>query len=290
MVDNYDLVASLAAQGGTVTTDSSEDNNGGHWLWSACPPMDSEDPPEAVGEGDLLTWGCYGQSFGDRAKLSTHRTPPQHPSPPPYPCGTCGRTFWHRQNLLAHKKHRGQHRHLCPDCTRTFCLRGDLLRHRAGRACGHGGGRGGGQGGSRGGGQGGYSCLLCGRRFRHKCQLQAHAEEHIATTTTSPPPPPPHRCHRCHQIFEDAASLSHHCSSAHPGGPGEEEEEDRPFVCGLCGRSFCWQESLVIHRRVVHTRGTPTHRPAAHWNRTRTRGQGDKGTAGVGDVPPVGKG
>ncbi|KAM6339022.1 uncharacterized protein O3Q21_001813 [Podargus strigoides] len=176
------------------------------WAPREVPGWERGDP----GDKELLICGICGQSFEDKAGLSTHQG--QHQ------CGACGKVFRHHRNLLTHKKHRGGHRHTCTECHRSFCVKGDLLRHRAS----HGGGDGG----------GGYTCALCGDAFRHERQLQAHRKAHAADAWR--------RCPQCDERFKDEASLQHHRATLC---------EERPFACGRCGRRFSWRESLIIHQR-----------------------------------------
>ncbi|XP_064301342.1 gastrula zinc finger protein XlCGF52.1-like isoform X2 [Phalacrocorax carbo] len=247
MMDNHDLVASLAAWGGTAAEDLPEDDNQRRWVprapaaeesgyttllsgWcNAEPGLCAGDAPRELpgweqgeqpletpvaGARGLLICSTWGQSLKDKAELSAHQG--EHPCPAPsYQCGACGKAFRDRRNLLTHKKHRGRHRHACTECSRTFCLKGDLLRHRAS----HGGER-------------SYACPLCGDSFRHKRDLQAHRQEHASDARR--------KCPKCEKRFEDEAGLSRHRAS---------HCEERPFLCQRCNRSFSWKESLIIHQR-----------------------------------------
>ncbi|XP_039246311.1 zinc finger protein 316-like [Pipra filicauda] len=202
MADNYDLVASLGsvskftdmkeespgevpcAGGDSRTSDASstvaqdgsasEDDDGGRWElgfgaprsgWSdtapgGCagdPPREEPGPPPCDGLG----LSCGAEPGGARA---------EPPAPgPPFVCGTCGKAFRHRRNLLTHKRLRGGNRarHGCPECGRAFCLRGDLLRHR----------------GSHRGRPGCHQCPQCPQCHQHP-QCPQHPQCHQSAGTS----------------------------------------------------------------------------------------------------------
>ncbi|XP_057223869.1 replication initiator 1 isoform X2 [Malurus melanocephalus] len=260
MGDNYDLVASLdpncklthvkeephegvpcarGHSGSPDTTDTSawggsdsKDDAGGHWELAYGVPRsgwrDTEPgicaralPREVPAVSGLL---CSSRGLSSRAEVTLRAHPDR-----PYLCGTCGKSFRHRRNLLAHKKLRGGARaqHGCADCGRTFCLRGDLLRHRdTHRACppGHR---------HFPGEERPFVCGRCGRSFSWKESLELHLREHRA-------PERAHPCPECGRTFSRREYLRLH-RRAHSG--------QRPFLCGRCGRAFASQANLSTHRK-----------------------------------------
>ncbi|NXF13553.1 ZN181 protein, partial [Smithornis capensis] len=184
----------VSSTAGACDGSASGDDDGGQWELGFGAPhsgrCDTElggcagvSPREEPGGSRPLVCDSLGLSCG--AAVRAHLDEP--PRPGPFVCGTCGKSFRHRRNLLAHKKLRGgaRARHGCPECGRTFCLRGDLLRHRG----------------------------------THRARP------------------------RWQQRFAGAAG---------PCRPRAEPCEERPFVCGRCGRGFTWRESLELHLRNHH--------------------------------------
>ncbi|NXA10106.1 ZN181 protein, partial [Sapayoa aenigma] len=127
---------------GACDGSANEDDNRGHrelgfdaphsgWCDTQPGGCAGDSPREEPGGPGPLICDSLGLSCGAAAALRAHLDEPPHPGPP-FVCGTCGRSFRHRRNLLTHKKLRGgaRARHGCAECGLTFCLRGDLLRHR----------------------------------------------------------------------------------------------------------------------------------------------------------------
>ncbi|XP_027563932.1 zinc finger protein 316-like, partial [Neopelma chrysocephalum] len=236
MADNYDLVASLGstskfsdmkeespcAGGDSRASDvsstgaqdgsASEDDGGGLWDlgfsaprsgWSDTTPGGcAGDPPR----GEPGPPPCDGLGLSCGAELGAPRAEPPAAPGPPFVCGTCGKAFRHRRNLLTHKRLRGGNRarHGCPDCGRAFCLRGDLLRHR---------------GSDRGRPrcpqeslelhvrahpppERAHPCPECGRAFRSRGHLRLHRRAHSGHR--------PFACARCGRAFASQANLSTH--------------------------------------------------------------------------------
>ncbi|XP_031956957.1 zinc finger protein 316-like isoform X3 [Corvus moneduloides] len=94
-----------------------------------------------------------------------------------------------------------------------------------------------------------YLCVTCGKSFRHRRSLLAHKKLRGGNRAR-------HGCADCSRTFCLRGDLLRHRDThralprghrrlAGAAGPGEE----RPFVCGRCGRSFSWRESLEVHLR-----------------------------------------
>ncbi|NWR38569.1 ZNF41 protein, partial [Tachuris rubrigastra] len=128
-----DTLFPTGAQDGSA----SDDDDGRHWElgfsaprsgWCDTTPGGCAGDPPREEPGPPL---CDGLGLSCGVTLGAPRAEPPAPGPP-FLCGTCGKAFRHRRNLLTHKRQRGGNRarHGCSECGRTFCLRGDLLRHR----------------------------------------------------------------------------------------------------------------------------------------------------------------
>ncbi|XP_068280711.1 zinc finger protein 316-like [Nyctibius grandis] len=142
-------------------------------------------------------------------------------------CGTCGQSFEDRARLSAHQ---GEHRrpapcHRCRACGKAFRHHRNLLTHKKHR------------------GRRRHACAECGGTFCVRGDLLRHRASHGGEGGCSCPP----RGHRCRHRRELPARREGHAGGE--AGPGAVPCEERPFVCGRCGRSFSWRESLVIHQR-----------------------------------------
>ncbi|XP_053121537.1 zinc finger protein 501-like isoform X3 [Hemicordylus capensis] len=84
-----------------------------------------------------------------------------------------------------------------------------------------------------------FSCLECGRSFRLKQILVAHMKVHVGER--------PHACPQCGKRF----SQKHHVESHQRVHTGE-----KPFVCTTCGKRYAQKQPLISHLR-VHTGERP---------------------------------
>ncbi|XP_061305693.1 zinc finger protein 324B-like isoform X4 [Pezoporus flaviventris] len=231
MLENRDLVASLAAWDTAAAEELSEEDKQGCWV-------------------PCTVQASAAKSFKDEARLRTHQGEHLQPAPS-YQCRACGKVFRHHRSLLTHKKHGGRHRHVCTECGSTFCLKGDLLRHRASH-----------------GSESSYCCPLCGDSFLHKRKLQAHLKEHAAGNAchecsdckkcfkdeaslsrhrAAHGEERPFRCGRCGRRFSWQESLIIHQRS---------HVQERSHKCPVCGRCFSRSGYLLAHQR-VHTAERP---------------------------------
>ncbi|XP_071416481.1 zinc finger protein 764-like isoform X2 [Pithys albifrons albifrons] len=233
MADNYDLVASLESESKFLHV--------------------KEEPPGKVpsagGDSGASDASSTGALDGSASEADDGELGFEPPAPgPPFVCGTCGKSFRHRRNLLTHKKLRGgvRARHGCDECGRPFCVRGDLLRHRRAQ-CGPARGLpcprcqqrfsdAAGLGRHLAGPceESPFVCERCGRGFAWRESLKLHVRDHH-------PAERPHPCPECGRAFRNRGHLRLH-RRAHAG--------HRPFPCARCGRAFATRANLCAHRRL----------------------------------------
>lgn len=191
--------------------------------------------------------------------------------PRPYVCNQCGRSYRHAGSLVNHKNSHKTGEFHCSICSNTYpnqlAMKNHLRIHFGLKK---------------------HGCQECGKAFRGKKQLLSHrcaANRKNPDGTTRPrgrrrPREP--TCRRCHQTFPTSEELRAHECTAPPPGEGEEREE-RPYKCGICGRSYRHAGSLLNHKN-THKTGNfscsfcskPFSNPMALRNHTRIHTQTKK--------------
>lgn len=191
----------------------------------------------------------------------------------PFSCDQCGRTYRHAGSLVNHRNSHKTGEYCCSVCSNTYsnqlAMKNHLRTHFANKK---------------------HSCPKCGKGFRGRKQLLAHncaphrksraAGRRLLKARAF-------RCRRCRQAFASAEQLTAHACgdppSAGDDGQSGPEEEERPFKCNLCSRSYRHAGSLLNHKN-THKTGQfsctfcskPFTNPMALRNHTRIHTQQKK--------------
>uniref|UniRef100_A0A8C3CJJ5 C2H2-type domain-containing protein n=1 Tax=Cairina moschata TaxID=8855 RepID=A0A8C3CJJ5_CAIMO len=217
-----------------------------------------------AGAGGSGRWFHGGQRAPERAGVERDGAASLSPLPSrvacwapqlgngPFRCAQCGKGFRQKQSLITHERiHTGEKPYRCGDCGKSFSQRPNLLTHRRVHT-----------------GERPFPCTQCGKSFSQKTNLLAHQRIHAANEKAlaggeqedgasgkpklrAPPrsyqDDTPFVCPECGKSFRQKPNLITH-RRIHTG--------ERPFTCFLCGRSFNQKTNLVTHYR-VHTGERP---------------------------------
>ncbi|KAF2354402.1 Zinc finger C2H2-type [Trinorchestia longiramus] len=140
----------------------------------------------------------------------------------PKRCEFCQERFVHKSNLVKHirQKHDAQYQQEedgnrpCPICFKVF-LKTSLPQHMRIHS-----------------GAKPYKCYMCNKKFRVKCNLDAHMYVHSGKRDR------PYKCSLCVRSFCRDKDLEAHIRS---------HKNIRPFTCNECGKSFIHKNNLTAH-------------------------------------------
>ena len=162
-----------------------------------------------------------GLIFSSSKKLLWHQEVHQRW---PKRCEFCQERFIHQSNLVKHirTKHDAQYMQeqegnkSCPVCFKVL-LRSSLPQHMRIHS-----------------GVKPFKCCMCSKRFRVKCNLEAHMYVHSGKRDR------PHKCTLCPSGFSRRKDLDSHIRS---------HKNIRPFTCNECGKAFIHKNNLSNHTK-----------------------------------------
>ncbi|KAM8836949.1 zinc finger protein 646 isoform 1-T6 [Spinachia spinachia] len=192
----------------------------------------------------------------------------------PFACDQCGRTYRHAGSLVNHKNSHKTGEYYCSVCNNTYsnqlAMKNHLRTHFAYKK---------------------HSCQKCRKGFRGKKQLLAHVcgdLRRVGTRSRGGPKSRALKCNACKRAFLSADLLTAHTCDGHSDGSDAQadappDEEERPFTCSICDRSYRHAGSLLNHKN-THKTGSfscsfcskPFTNPMALRNHTRIHTQKKK--------------
>ncbi|KAM4715950.1 uncharacterized protein znf646 isoform 1-T7 [Anableps anableps] len=187
----------------------------------------------------------------------------------PFSCDQCGRTYRHAGSLVNHRNSHKTGEYYCSICRNTYsnqlAMKNHLRSHFAYKK---------------------HLCQNCGKGFRGKKQLLAHvcaelrkkgaaARTGLRSRTF--------RCKKCKRAFPSVEQLAAHSCDGTSEPNACSGEEERPFTCNICHRSYRHAGSLLNHKN-THKTGQfscsfcskPFTNPMALRNHTRIHTQKKK--------------
>ncbi|XP_061666032.1 zinc finger protein 879-like isoform X4 [Syngnathoides biaculeatus] len=196
---------------------------------------------------------CTLRFRGDYDLVSHQRV---HTKEKPYLCGDCGKTFSQKHNLRRHQRFlhsesKNEKKYFCTECKTSFKEKGALIQHQRRKHlkqlihylcpdCGktlsassiarhrliHTGER-------------PLKCTApdCNKSFLSATEKKKHILMHHSTER-------PFKCYTCGKGFVTIGLLNEH-SKNHSG--------KKPFVCDICNKAFPKRNSMIRHKKLVHT-------------------------------------
>lgn len=229
-------------------------------------PDDDFDGTESAAEYAFTCTICM-KRFSNKRLLENH-TKIIHMGGRAYKCNTCSKLFAYKHLLIKHAKiHSGEdHEFTCTVCSRTFPDLKTLNNHKGVHtrskyyACpicskSFNGLKNWEQHQKLHNSSIRYKCKLCGKTFLSKADLSEHKKMHIKLKI--------YTCGVCKNSYNSSSALNRHKQRKHGGALGlshyaedseyDLDEEDRCFICNICGKTFSDSLSLGKHK-LIHVK------------------------------------